>query len=376
MTLADILPSLATSVPPHLDPEIWPLTTRWGVHGGLEVGGTSLERVVADYGAPVRVLDETDVRARAIGYAAAFGRGGCSYSAKAGLTVTTGRWIAEAGLGCYVTSADQLRTALLAGFPPAGLVLCSAGKSVADLDAAFACGAAVVVGSAAEAATVAGRAPSGQRVLLRVLPASPGRPHGYGLRLGTSTAFTALDVILRSGLVLDGLDCSLGHQLARFGGYERCLREAIAFLAVVRARRGFSIPMINLGGGHAVPYRDGEDGLALGAFAARLRGVARVTAERYDLRPPAVRVSPGRALIARAGVTVAFADVSAADQEPPCCPNRHTTVAFGNLVATAGTGAYHHEDIPYVGRPALVSVSGGRARTLVRRVTLNDLMHI
>ncbi|BBH67379.1 hypothetical protein ACTI_40640 [Actinoplanes sp. OR16] len=272
MTPADILPSLATALPPRLDPEIWPITTRWGLDGGLEIGGMSLARLVADHGTPVRVLDETDVRARAIGYAAAFGPGGCSYSAKAGLTVPTGRWIAEAGLGCYVTSADQLRTALLAGFNARDLVLCSAGKSVADLDAAFACGAGVVVGSAAEAATVAGRAPSGQRVRLRVLPSAPGRPHGYGLRLGTSTALAALDVVLRSpALRFDGLDCSLGHQLARFGSYERCLREAIAFMAVIRARRGFVVPMINLGGGHAVPYRDGEDGLALGAFAARLR---------------------------------------------------------------------------------------------------------
>ncbi|MBB2941201.1 diaminopimelate decarboxylase [Actinoplanes lutulentus] len=371
MTLADILPTLGSSLSQRLDAEVWPVTARWGIDGGLEVGGMSLARLVADHGTPVRVLDETDVRARAIGYAAAFGSGGCYYSAKAGLTVTIGRWIAQAGLGCYVTSAAQLRTALLAGFNPRDLVLCSAGKSIADLDAAFACGASVVVGSAAEAATVAGRAPHGQRVLLRVLPAAPGRPHGYGLRLGTSTAFSALDVVLSSTLTLTGLDCSLGHQIARFGAYERCLREAIAFMAVIRARRGFRVPMINLGGGHAVPYRDGEDELALGAFASRLRAVAQVTAERYDLTPPAVRVSPGRALIARAGVTVL-------DSRPevPCCRVEHTVVESGNLFVVAGTGAYHHEDTPYVGRPALVGVNGGRARTLVRRVTVTDLMHI
>ena len=67
MTLADILPTLRSSLPPRLDAEVWPVTARWDGRGGLEVGGVRLDRMAAEHGTPVRVVDETDVRARAIG---------------------------------------------------------------------------------------------------------------------------------------------------------------------------------------------------------------------------------------------------------------------------------------------------------------------
>jgi diaminopimelate decarboxylase len=49
----------------------------------------------------------------------------------------------------------------------------------------------------------------------------------------------------------------------------------------------------------------------------------------------------------------------------------------GDLLAVAGTGAYHHSmasTFNMVGRPPLVAVRDGRARLLVRRETTEDLM--
>ncbi|MCO8278057.1 hypothetical protein M1L60_46560 [Actinoplanes sp. TRM 88003] len=66
-----------------------------------------------------------------------------------------------------------------------------------------------------------------------------------------------------------GLDCSIGHQLSRFGAFETCLREAMGSCAVIRARYRTTVPALNLGGGHAVAYADGDDGFAV---AARLPG--------------------------------------------------------------------------------------------------------
>jgi diaminopimelate decarboxylase len=49
----------------------------------------------------------------------------------------------------------------------------------------------------------------------------------------------------------------------------------------------------------------------------------------------------------------------------------------GDLLAVACTGAYHHSmasNYNMVGRPALVAVKAGRARALIRRETIADLL--
>jgi diaminopimelate decarboxylase len=430
MTLTDLLPSLRSSLRPHLDPAVWAATARWSSHGDLTVGGVSMTGLAAAYGTPVHVLDEADVRSRCAEYVAAFGAGAVAYSAKAGLTQTEGRWIAEQGLGCYVGSVQDLRTALLAGFPPARIVLHGQAKSVTDLDAAYACGASVVVGTLAELEAVAARAPMGQKVLIRVVPSALlGRRHcSNGLRLGSGTALAAITAVLAApNLVLAGLDCSIGHQLSRFHTFEASLREAMAFCAVVHARCGAAVPVLNLGGGHAVRYAAGDDDFAVAAFASRIRAMLRLAAERYGIEEPDVSVSPGRAIVARAGLTLhrvtSIVRGDAGDRmvvnidgaAPDCgpdegCVGRHTAelvgkvasgpmrpativagspdecrtvvsattlpedLAVGDLVAVAGTGAYHHSREPFLGRPPVLAVHDALVRTVVRRDTLADLL--
>ncbi|WP_306205189.1 diaminopimelate decarboxylase family protein [Actinoplanes sp. RD1] len=428
MTLAELLPTFRASLRHHLDPAVWPATARWGDHGDLLIGDVRATTLAATYGTPVHVLDEHDVRTRCAEYVAAFGRRGVSYSAKAGLTTGEARWIAGAGLGCYVGSAADLRTALLAGFRPARLVLHGTAKSLHDLDAAYDCGAAVVVGTPGELAAVEARAPLGQRVHVRVTPSAAGRTRcRYGFRLGSSAALDAVATVLHSrNLRLAGLDCSLGHQLSRFQAYEACVREAVAFCAVARARTGADVRTLNLGGGHAVAYSGHDSAFAVAAFARRIRTVLRLAAERHAVPEPALTVSPGRALVARAGVTVhRVAEVTTLTDGrltvaldgavPDCataadCAGRHTAelagrvseapmrlamvtaghaaagvlvpamelpadVTVGDILVVAGTGAYHHRRDPFAGRPPVVGVAGGLARTQVRRDTVDDLLH-
>ncbi|MEV6348325.1 hypothetical protein [Actinoplanes sp. NPDC051851] len=426
MTLSELLPSLRTVAQPHLDPAVWPATARWEGHGDLVVGEVRVAGLIRRHGDPVHVLDEADVRRRCAEYGRAFGAGAVAYSAKAGLTPETGRWIADAGLGCYVSCAAQLRVALLAGFAPRRLVLHGGAKSIADLDAAYACGATVVAGSPAEVERIAARAPRGQRVLLRVVPSVGGRSWvRYGFRLGSRPALLAIEELLAAdGAVLAGLDCSLGHQISRFHQFEAALREAMGFAAVVRARTGAVLSALNLGGGHAVAYHDGDDEFAVTAFASRVRAMLRLSAERYALDEPSLTVSPGRALVARAGVTLAR--VAAVSTGPDgghrallegvvgCpvaapCAGRHavqligrasragtrettvlaahgrgaapvgvaslpTDLVAGDVVAVAGTGAYHHDAAASVAGPAVLSVARGRVRVLRDRVPVEALL--
>lgn len=418
MTLAELIPSLRAARHPHLDAGVWPATARWGDHGDLLIGGVRTSTIAAACGTAVQLMDEADVRARCAAYIDGFGAGNVFYSARAGLTEGTGRWIAGAGLGCYTGSAAELRTALLAGFPAARTVLYGSAKSVADREAAYACGAALVLGTLAEVRTVAATAPAGQRVLLRVVPSTAGRRHvRYGFRLGSSTALAAITLILaHPNLELTGLDCSIGHQLSRFGTFESCLREAMAFRAVVHARSRIALGTLNLGGGHAVAYTSADDGFALAAFASRARAMMSLAADRHGIPQPRLTVSPGRALTARAGVTLhrvtavetagdtptVFVDGAVGCGTAEDCAGRHTValagrvsvagprtvtlteepygiggrpvvtvqlpadVAPGDLVVVAGTGAYHDRGHGS-GRPPVAGVADGTIRTFVRR---------
>ena len=64
------------------------------------------------------------------------------------------------------------------------------------------------------------------------------------------------------------------------------------------------LPELNLGGGHAVPYRPGEDGLDITAFAERITSVVEQECAAHDIPMPRLTIEPGRAIIGAAAVTL------------------------------------------------------------------------
>ncbi|WP_433294257.1 diaminopimelate decarboxylase family protein [Actinoplanes sp. CA-030573] len=428
MTLTDIIPSLRTSLRPALDPAVWPCTARWNADGELSIGGCGVTELTAAGDSPVYVLDRRDVESRCAGYVEAFGADGVAYAGQAGLSFGLARIIAGSGVGCVVRSGGDVRLATAAGFPGDRVTLSGGGKSFEDCEAAYGCGAVVVVGNAAELAAVAANAPAGQRVLVRVLPAGSAR--GYGFRLGSGPALAAVRTVLAApNLVFEGLDCPAGHEISRFGRYEAVVREVLASAAVIAARHRVPVPRIELGGGHAVAYAPGDNGFAVRAFAARIRALVRLHAERYRIAVPRLSVAPGRALVAQAGVTLyRVAEVSPSvdgrlvvsvhggltDCRPRAlCESRHTAllanrqtaaatgpatvvgrhreadetvvhrmqvprdVAAGDVIAVASTGAYHQSQVcdrRLGGWPPMLAVANGRRQVLVAGRSAQSLL--
>jgi diaminopimelate decarboxylase len=236
-------------------------------------------------------------------------------------------------------------------------------------------------------------------------------------------------IAAQPGLVLAGFDCSVGHQVSRFTVYEREIRRVLEFAAAMRHEHGVDTPVLNLGGGHAVPYCGSDLGFALTAFAGRMRAVLRLEAEHCGIPVPRLTVSPGRAIVSRAGVTLyrilsvvqgqddrlivavdggmtdcpaaalcgsqhsaaLIGRTASAATRPATVVGRHNDVDDvvvasvdlpadvhpGDLLAVAGTGAYHHSrasNYHFVGRPALVAVADRDMHPLVRRESLDDLL--
>ena len=191
---------------------------------------------------------------------------------------------------------------------------------------------------------------------------------------------------------------------------------------------GFAPPELDLGGGHAVAARPGEPGFDLGAYARAVPAAVADACRAHGLPVPRLTVEPGRALVARAGVTLyrvltvkrvagartfVAVDGGMSDNprpalygaeytarlvgrraggpvEPMTVVGRHCEAGDviardvplpadlrpGDLLAVPGTGAYHHamaSTYNQIGRPPVVAVRDGAARVLIRRETVEDL---
>jgi diaminopimelate decarboxylase len=420
--------------------DFWPCTALREADGEISVGGLRLTELAVYYGTPAYIVDEADVRYRCRTYIAAFPGGEVAYAGKAFLCRAMARWIAQEGLSLDVCSAGEVAAARSANFPAERIILHGNAKTPDDLEAAFGYGVGrIVVDSASEIARLAAMAPRRQRVLIRVTPgvqagvhpavATGGEDQKFGFSLSSGAAADAVQrVLAHPELELVGLHCHLGSQLTELMAYQTAARKLIGLMAAVRDRYGVVLAELNLGGGHAVPYVEGDEGFDLAGFADRMRRVIATECASLRLPVPRLVVEPGRAIVNRAMVTLhrvlaikhvigvrTFVAVdggmsdnprpelygarysvhavrpSRAPMETVTVVGRHceagdvlaadvplpADVRPGDLVAVPGTGAYNHSmasNYNMVGRPPVIAVWHGAARLLVRRETTSDLL--
>jgi diaminopimelate decarboxylase len=326
----------------------------------------------------------------------------------------------QEGLSVDVASGGELALALRAGFPPDRIVVHGNAKSQDELRQAVEVGARVVVDGfdELERLEALGRP---CRVLVRVTPGVVADTHHSILTGHAESKFgfpladapRALERLRAAAWAdLRGLHVHLGSQLFELTPWREALR-AITGLG--------TFPELDLGGGLAVAYTDHQRPPSPAGYVAALAAMT----------PPGTRlaIEPGRALVARACVTLytveAVKDVMLADGPErfvavdggmsdnlrpmlydavyevdlvdrvgaggsPCaivgkhCESgdvlvRETALAdprAGDVLVMPVSGAYHHamaSNYNGVPRPPVIFCSGGAARVVVRRETLEDL---
>ena len=410
--------------------------------GRLAVGGVALGDLAARHGTPLLVYDEATLRNRARAYreglAAYPGPSRLAFACKAQTTVAVLRVLLEEGLGMDVASEGELAFAVAAGTPGERLIVHGNNKSDADVAAALAAEAGLLVADhdgeldqIEGLAAVAGRV---QPVLVRVNPAIAADTHrkiatGHAAsKFGLAPAEAA--AALRRAAGLDhvrpmGLHVHLGSQI---GSVETYL-EAAAWLAAFIDREGVGeLPLLDLGGGLAIAYADGDTAPDIReAVAATAAGVAGQLRSR-GLPLPELILEPGRSIAGpsgvtlytvgaikrtAAGVTYAAVDGGMADNPRPAmygaryqafavdrageaaahtyaiagkhCESGDVLIEAaelprlrsGDVIALAATGAYTatmastYNGLP---RPAAVMVAAGAERTVVARETVADLL--
>ncbi|MET3983042.1 diaminopimelate decarboxylase [Streptomyces sp. PvR034] len=444
MSVTSLSPSFPAPVPASEAPEklaVWPTSARPTAEGDVTVAGVSLTEAADRFGTPLYVLDEGEVRDRCRAYRTAFPEADVVHAAKAFLCRAMARWVEDEGLGLDVCSVGELGLAMTAGFPAERIVLHGNAKSPEDLYTAVRLGVGrIVLDSSSEIARLAEIVPVSdrQQVMIRVVPGIAASGHTkirtgtedqkFGLSITDGSAQHAIArVLAQPRLELVGLHCHIGSQISSVKPYVAAVRRMVGLLTQIRDQHGLELPQLDIGGGHGIAYRPGEDRLDIVALAHRVQAELNDGCAHAKLPVPRLTIEPGRALVGPAGVAVyrvltveqtsrrTFVAVdggmsdnprpalygvryaprligrgSAADPALVTVVGRHCEagdilaedvplpgdVRPGDLIAVPAAGAYHlsmASGYGLVGRPPVIAVRDGSARMLVRRESLDDM---
>ncbi|MFE0025840.1 diaminopimelate decarboxylase [Amycolatopsis sp. NPDC059021] len=319
MTLSELLPSLGCEAADHLEPGLWPRSTRLGENGELLFAGAPVSHLAAKFGTPAFLIDEAQIRATARAYRRALPEAEVAYASKALCIRSVLRWVAEEGLSLDTCSAGEIAAARSIGFPAERILLHGNAKTPEDLKAALAYGVRrIVVDSLDEIEALGALAHGAQQVMIRVTPGVSGDTHAKittgteGQKFGFSLREDVHDnvdravaaVLAQPGLRLVGLHCHIGSQVSRVDRYEEAARKMVDVLVRIRDTHGVTLRELDLGGGHAVPYLTGDPDFDLQGYARRLRIALGYECSRHDFPLPRLTIEPGRAIVGPAGITV------------------------------------------------------------------------
>ncbi|MGC5309574.1 diaminopimelate decarboxylase [Micromonospora zamorensis] len=302
-----------------LMPALWPRSVTRGADGAVAVAGLSVRDIAAEFGTPVYVLDETDLRSRCRDFRAAFPTEDIFYAGKAFLCRAVVRMIAEEGLHLDVCTGGELATALSAGMPPERIGFHGNNKSVAELSRALDAGVGrIIVDSFTEIDRLTALARERgvrPRVLVRVTVGVEAHTHEFiatahedqkfGFSLAGGAAANAAFKILDEGVLeLRGLHSHIGSQIFDASGFEVSARRVLALQAQIRDARGVELPELDLGGGFGIAYTSQDDPATPQDLAKRLRKIVDSECAAENLAVPHLSIEPGRAIVGPAVFTL------------------------------------------------------------------------
>lgn len=288
--------------------------------GMLTLHGIGMDELAKDYGTPLYVYDESQLRDTAEAMSRRFKENvfhtKVIFASKAASFIALIKIYKELGLGLDVVSEGELHTARLAGFPMKDVVFHGNNKLNRELDMAIEAGVGtIILDNGQEARRLSDLATEKGKVvdvLLRVNPGIDAHTHAYIQTATSDSKFgvaldEALPVLLSiqdlPGLRLRGVHCHIGSQIFASDSF---LKSALVMIEALAAWRdaGLVLDVLNLGGGFGVYYTEGDEPFDIPAFLETLSDyVARETYDR-GLTLSELWVEPGRSLVNSAGFTL------------------------------------------------------------------------
>ncbi len=231
------------------------------------------------------------------------------FSVKANSNLAVLKTYANLGIGFDVVSGGELLRVLRAGGDPGKIVFSGVGKTEDEIKAAIESGILFFNVESIEELHVINGVAKGlgkkARIALRVNPDIDPKTHPYistGLKkskFGIEIS-KALDVYKEAskmeGIEVVGIDAHIGSQIFQLDPFVESLKRLIEFGEALK-NEGITIEYIDIGGGLAISYKEGE-------MPPHPKEYADVIKREIDGTPYKLVLEPGRALVGNAGILV------------------------------------------------------------------------
>lgn len=291
--------------------------------GHLTIGGCDTVDLAKEYGTPVYVMDETEIRNNCRAFLKSmeenYGNGTVLYASKAFCCKEICRIMAEEGMSLDVVSGGELYTALSADFPAERIHFHGNNKTETELREALEAGVGcIIVDNLTELSLLnktAGEMGKKAKIMFRIKPGIDAHTHSFirtgqidskfGLALETGEAKAAVQkAIEMENIDLVGVHCHIGSQIFDIDPFELAAEVMMKFIAEIRDETGFVIRELDLGGGFGIPYLSDEKPEKFGEYMKRVSKVVRRSAEELNLEMMHILIEPGRSIVGAAGITL------------------------------------------------------------------------
>ncbi|MHB1325499.1 MAG: diaminopimelate decarboxylase [Thermoleophilia bacterium] len=300
-----------------------PQSSRINSAGNLEVAGCDVVELASEFGTPLFIYDEEQIRQRCRDYRQAFSERTDNfeivYASKAFSCIALCQLIGQEGLSLDVASGGELHTALKAWFPPENIYLHGNANTREELERSVRNEVGQVVVDSLDEMTaldeIARAQGKSQRILLRITPGIEAHTHDFiqtgkleskfGFCLADGVAEQAVRLAMNAAnLELTGLHCHIGSQIFELEPYAKAIGVLADFAAACADRHGFTCDLLDVGGGLGVAYTAAEEPAGVDELAEVIVGGINAEFARVGLPIPRIIVEPGRSIVANAGLTV------------------------------------------------------------------------
>ena len=292
--------------------------------GTLFIGGADTTALIEKYGSPLYVMDEARIRHNCRVYLDAMREHlGTSarplYASKAASFKRIYEIMREEGMGIDVVSCGEIYTAYRAGYPLANAYFHSNNKTDEDIRFAMEHGIGYFVADNTEELIavnrIAGEMDKEQKVLLRLTPGID--PHTYAavatgnvdskfgsaIETGQAEEITLFALSLPN-IRLSGFHCHVGSQVFDSDVFLRSADIMLTFIAKMAHEHNYVAQELDLGGGYGVRYLDSDPTIDIAASIAQVAQMLKDKAAELNIPLPAIRMEPGRSIVADAGLTL------------------------------------------------------------------------
>ncbi len=251
----------------------------------------------------------------------------------------------------------------------------------------------------------------------------------FGVALENGEAFEICTKASKmSNVKVIGVHCHIGSQIFDIEPFCEAASVMMNFIGDLKDLLGLEIEQLNLGGGFGIMYTQSDDPVPYDEYIKHVSEVVKSTAAKRNLKLPFIVMEPGRSIIAPAGITLytvgcvkdikdvrkyvsvdgGMADnpryimyeseyeaVVANNANAPktekvtiagkCCESGDLLIKdilmpqinVGDTLAVLATGAYNYSmasNYNRIPRPAVVAVSNGTSKVVVKRETYEDII--